>query len=85
MSWATPERLYALHELLWRGASIDEVVARTTIDAWFIHQLSEIVERERELANGVDIDTLDTRGWRRYKQWGFSDSQIADLTGRASS
>ena len=82
---ATPERLFALHELLWRGASVDEVVARTRIDAWFIHQLTEIVERERELVNGVDVDTLDARGWRRYKQWGFSDLQIADLTGRKTS
>ncbi len=81
---ATPERLFALHELLWRGAPIEEVVARTRIDAWFIHQLSEIVERERELANGVDVATLDARGWRRYKQWGFSDPQIADLTGRTT-
>jgi carbamoyl-phosphate synthase large subunit len=82
---ATPERLFALHELLWRGASIEEVVERTTIDAWFIHQLSEIIERERELVHGLDLDTLDARGWRRYKQWGFSDPQIADLTGREQS
>src|ERR1700689_5163816 len=28
---ATPERLFALHELLWRGASIEDVVARTAL------------------------------------------------------
>jgi carbamoyl-phosphate synthase large subunit len=73
----TPERLFAIHEVLWRGASIDEVAARTRIDQWFISQLADIVERERELRGGVDLSTLDTRGWRRYKQWGFSDVQIA--------
>ena len=79
---ATPERLFALHELLWRGASIEEVVARTGIDTWFIHQLSEIIERERELIPGVALESFDARQWRRYKQWGFSDPQIADLCGR---
>jgi carbamoyl-phosphate synthase large subunit len=78
---ATPERLFALHEVLWRGASLDEVVARTKIDGWFIEQLMQIIERERELGGGLDLSTLDRRGWRRYKQYGFSDPQIANLTG----
>jgi carbamoyl-phosphate synthase large subunit len=82
---ATPERLFALHELLWRGASIDDVVARTGIDTWFIQQLSEIIERERELTPDTELESFDARAWRRYKQWGFSDPQIADLCGRETS
>jgi carbamoyl-phosphate synthase large subunit len=77
----TPERLFALHEALWRGASAEELAERTRIDPWFTHQLAEIVRRERELIAGVDPAALDARGWRRFKQWGFSDSQIAALTG----
>jgi carbamoyl-phosphate synthase large subunit len=73
----TPERLFALREVLWRGASVEEVAARTRIDQWFISQLADIVERERELRGGIDLAALDARGWRRYKQWGFSDAQIA--------
>ncbi len=79
---ATPERLFALHELLWRGASIDEVVQRTRIDRWFIHQLAGIIERERELTATVALEEFDVRRWRRYKQWGFSDVQMALLTER---
>jgi carbamoyl-phosphate synthase large subunit len=78
---ATPERLFALHEVLWRGASVEEVSRRTRIDPWFVHQLTGIIERERELADGLSLGTLDRRGWRRYKQWGFSDPQIAGLPG----
>ncbi|MDE3044356.1 MAG: carbamoyl-phosphate synthase large subunit [Acidobacteriota bacterium] len=78
---ATPDRLYALHEVLWRGASVDEVVTRTRVDRWFVHQLAGIVERGRELTSGVDLDAFDARAWRRYKQWGFSDTQIAALSG----
>ena len=77
---ATPDRLYALHEVLWRGARVEEVVERTRIDRWFVEQLWGIVERGRELHEGVDLGSLDARGWRRYKQWGFSDTQIARLS-----
>ncbi len=77
---ATPERLYALHEVLWRGASVDEVAARTRIDPWFVAQMSEIVVRERELRT-ADVTSFDAREWRRYRQWGFSDTQIAAISG----
>ncbi|HEY5266253.1 MAG TPA: carbamoyl-phosphate synthase large subunit, partial [Acidimicrobiales bacterium] len=81
---ATPERLFALHEVLLRGATIEEVARRTRIDVWFIHQLSLIVTREKELVVGFDLASLDAQGWRRYKQWGFSDVQIGQLTGQES-
>ena len=81
---ATPERLFALHEVIWRGASTDEIVARTKIDRWFIEHLALIVQRERELSGGLVVEQLDRRGWLRYKQWGFSDPQIALLSGRTT-
>ena len=77
---ATPERLYALHEVMWRGASVAEAAARTKIDPWFIDQMNEIVIRERELG-AADVTTFDARTWRRYRQWGFSDAQVAAITG----
>ena len=80
---ATPERLFALHEVLRRGASTEEIATRTGIDPWFIHQLAGIVEREGELTH-LDPEQFDARTWRRYKQWGFSDVQIAQLSGRDS-
>ena len=73
---ATPERLFALHEVLRRGASVQTVSAATKIDPWFIDQLAGIVEREGELA-GAKLAGFDPGDWRRYKQWGFSDGQIA--------
>jgi carbamoyl-phosphate synthase large subunit len=81
---ATPERLFALHEMLLRGTSVEEIARRTGIDHWFIHQLSCIVERESELRSGVELEGFDARTWRRYKQWGFSDVQIAQFTGSSS-
>jgi carbamoyl-phosphate synthase large subunit len=81
---ATPERLFALHEVLRRGASVATVSAATKIDPWFIDQLAGIVEREGELGVAT-LANFDTYDWRRYKQWGFSDSQIAFITGEQRS
>jgi carbamoyl-phosphate synthase large subunit len=81
---ATPERLFALHEVLLRGATVDEVASRTGIDRWFVNELAGIVERERELTPRVSLDEFDQRTWRRYKQWGFSDVQIAQFTGTST-
>lgn len=78
---ATPERLFALHEALLRGASVDEIAARTGIDPWFVDQLDQIVRRERELEPGTDFSSWNRRQWLRFKQWGFSDAQLAALTG----
>jgi carbamoyl-phosphate synthase large subunit len=76
---ATPDRMYALHAILWRNATIEEINKRTGIDLWFLWQLQEIVIREREL-EGADPTMFGRRDWLRYKQWGFSDEQIAILT-----
>jgi carbamoyl-phosphate synthase large subunit len=73
-----------MHEVMWRGADVEEVVRRTKIDRWFVHQLASIIERERELTRDLDLTSLDRRGWLRVKQWGFSDPQIALLTGTST-
>ena len=39
---ATPDRVYEVESALRRGASVDEVVARTGIDPWFVRQLERI-------------------------------------------
>ena len=76
---ATPERLFALYEVLFRGAAVDEVASRTLIDAWFIDQLSEIVEAEREVVADGSVAGWDRARWRHVKRLGFSDVQIARL------
>ena len=77
---ATPERLYALHEALWRGIGVDELAQRTRIDRWFLDQMAEIVATERGLHEGGTA-VLDDRTWRAVRQLGFSDQQVASITG----
>ena len=81
---ATPERLFALHEVLRRGKSVEAIAELSGIDTWFLVQLRDIVEREQELNEQTPLSTFDTRTWRRYKQWGFSDEQIASLTNKSA-
>ncbi|MFI5035188.1 MAG: carbamoyl-phosphate synthase large subunit [Acidimicrobiales bacterium] len=77
----TPERLFALHEVLWRGAGVHEVARRTLIDAWFVEQLAVIVDAERRVIEGPPPSAWDRAAWRRVKRLGFSDGQLATLTG----
>jgi len=78
---ATPnsQRIFYLRHALLQGQSIESIYKLTSIDPWFLHQLHQIVELEREIAAaGAPIpDAL----LRRAKTWGFSDIQLGHLTG----
>ena len=49
------------------------------IDPWFLSQMHELVEAEREYARWRE--TVDDRLMRRMKRLGFSDRQLAQLRG----
>jgi carbamoyl-phosphate synthase large subunit len=72
-----PGRLWAMAEVFRRGASLEEVYARSHVDPWFLRNLEEIVAIDRELA---DLAPADRPAWLRLaKQNGFSDRRLADL------
>jgi carbamoyl-phosphate synthase large subunit len=77
---ATPnsQRIFYLRHALLQGMSIESIYALTHIDPWFLHQLRQIVELEQTIAAGDPDDDLLARA----KSWGFSDIQIAHLTGQ---
>jgi carbamoyl-phosphate synthase large subunit len=76
-----PLRLPAVLELLRRGKSVPYLHERTGIDPWFLHQLREIVEVEREIAALDEPSTWNWEIWREIKRIGLSDADIAALTG----
>jgi len=75
----TPERIFQAGEALRRGL-VSHVQQATSIDPWFIDQMSMIVEERLEI-EGRDLASMDRAGMRRAKRLGFSDAQIAHLTG----
>jgi carbamoyl-phosphate synthase large subunit len=78
---ATPnsQRIFYLHAALATGMDIKSIYALTGIDPWFLHQLAQIVDLERQLAGAEDALSPD---WlHRAKAYGFSDIQLAWLAG----
>ncbi len=77
---ATPDRPFQLEALLRRGVRIDEIHETTGVDPWFLDQMSIITE-ERAHLETVGFEAMSRRGWKRAKQLGFSDAQLAYLWG----
>ena len=78
ISVPTPERLFQIAELMRRDVTIEEINGACHIDPWFLDQMQAIVE-ERVHLQETDCSSLSRRGWRRAKQLGFSDAQLAYL------
>ena len=70
-------RLWALTAALRRGVTRDNLVAQTSIDPWFIAALERIVDQERRLLGNPLTPAL----LRASKRLGFSDAEIATLSG----
>ena len=70
-------RLWALAAALRRGVSRSDLVAHTSIDPWFIAALERIVDQERRLLGNPLAPAL----LRASKRLGFSDAEIATLSG----
>ena len=77
---ATPDRPFQLEAALRRGIGVEALAARTKVDPWFLDQMLRIVEERSHLA-GVGLHGMTARGWKRAKQLGFSDAQLAWLWG----
>jgi carbamoyl-phosphate synthase large subunit len=77
---ATDKRLLLVVDALRAGATDEQVASATAIDPWFIAQLRRIVTAEREVSRAPSM--LDAKDdVLRLKRLGFSDAQLARLTG----
>jgi len=74
----TPDRIFKLEACLRRGKTVDQVHEVTKVDPWFLDQMLRITE-ERQFIAGTSPDKLSRREWKRIKQLGFSDAQLAYL------
>ena len=74
----TPDRIFKLEALLRRGHTVDEVHEITAVDPWFLDQMLRITE-ERQFLEEMSMGELSARDWKRAKQMGFSDAQLAHL------
>ncbi len=78
------QRIFYIRHALQAGMSIAEIHEMTAIDPWFLFQMNQLVEMEQQIAASRSSDEgfqMDPELLRKAKSWGFSDMQIAFLTG----
>ncbi|MDQ3427795.1 MAG: carbamoyl-phosphate synthase large subunit, partial [Gemmatimonadota bacterium] len=73
----TPERVFQIKRALQLGAPVEAIAERTGIDPWFLYQMADLIEAEREWAAGTASPAL----LLKMKRLGFADRQLADLSG----
>ncbi|MEE4136191.1 MAG: carbamoyl-phosphate synthase large subunit [Desulforhopalus sp.] len=74
------QRISQIHEALHRGMPIAAIATLTGIDPWFLQQFAQLVVTEKEIA-ARGFQGLDQEFLRMVKELGFSDRQLAFLTG----
>jgi carbamoyl-phosphate synthase large subunit len=73
-----PERLMYLRYALREGHTIKELARITGIDPWFLHQMKEISEMQKEIEKHP-VDSVPPQLVREAKRMGISDARLADL------
>ena len=73
----TDDRIWRVFAALRRGADVEHVHAATKIDRWFLERFRAIVRTAEGMQSANPTPTL----LRRAKRMGFSDADIATLTG----
>ena len=69
------DNLFAIAELLYRGATVEEIHEITKITAFFLEAVKRIIDMERSLKeNPYNLEIL-----RAAKQMGFSDKYVARM------
>jgi carbamoyl-phosphate synthase large subunit len=74
-SW---NRLFHIKDALQIGMSLKTVYKHTLIDPWFLNQINDLVETDRNIAN-YTIDNISRELLVEAKQKGYADRQIAHL------
>ncbi|MBA3005087.1 MAG: carbamoyl-phosphate synthase large subunit [Proteobacteria bacterium] len=74
------KRVSYLHEALMRGMTVERIYEMSQIDPWFLRNLEQIVALEQEIRL-QDLPGMNREFLKQCKQYGFSDTQLAFLTG----
>src|SRR3989339_1358088 len=80
LSEPTDKRIFAIAKALQCGYSVEKIFELTKITKWFIYKMKKIIDTENMLSE-LKPDKISEDLIREAKQNGFSDLQIAILTG----
>jgi len=76
-----PNRLWFLGDAFRLGLSIEEIFQHSKIDPWFLYQIKDLIEIEEKMKK-MTIKSFSSEILFNIKRKGFSDSRIANLTGK---
>ena len=72
------ERLLFVADAMRLGLSVEELYKQTGIDPWFLANIEDLINEEKQLVSG-SLKDLDFKRMRTLKRKGFSDKRIATL------
>jgi carbamoyl-phosphate synthase large subunit len=79
-----PERIFAVLGALRAGTSVENVSEITGIDRWFLDRFAEVLAVEKRVSAAGEKALADGDLLRAAKRHGFSDPDLATLTGRGA-
>ena len=74
-----PKRLFYVADAIRQEWSLEKIYSLTKIDYWFLDQIKELLELEKELSE-KNITNIDEEYLTKLKKKGFSDNRIGLLT-----
>jgi carbamoyl-phosphate synthase large subunit len=72
------DRIFRIKDALMQGSTVKSIAQATGIDRWFLYQIQQICQIEKEIAN-YSLDTIPTALLKEAKKNGFSDIQIVKI------
>ena len=81
LKYPNPYRLFYIKEAFKKGKSIDEIYNLCKIDRWFLSNIKEIVDFEKEIEKFKDRE-IDYYILKKAKEMGFSDKHIGKILGK---
>ena len=79
----TEERVFAIVEAFKSGMSVAQIHRLSHIDKWFLYKIERVVQLEKSLA-AAKKRAIPPQLLKAAKQAGFSDQQIALITGKTA-
>jgi len=76
----TAERIFYIKHAFKKGFTLETIHDLTDIDRWFLNNIKEIVDLEKELKK--KYRRIPDHLLRKAKEYGFSDKQLAAITGK---
>lgn len=79
LNYPCADRILYIGEAFRAGMKIDEIYNLTKIDKWFLYNIKQIIDLEKEISHYRNKKNIPTELLLKAKQYGFSDKQIGNI------